>query len=169
MASMYSREWHQLPAETKVVVERFTGHEPVELGALARALGINVKSATLRAGISGEIRPDPTAQSRFTIRINRHENKARQRFTLAHEIAHFLLHKDLIRDGVTDDLLYRSGLSDSIEAAANRLAADIIMPWLSIERKLKSGKYQRTEEDAERLANDFGVSRVAMKIRLGLS
>ena len=52
----------------------------------------------------------------------------RRRFTIAHEIAHFLLHRDKIGDQLSDDAMYRSSLSSDDERAANRLAADILMP-----------------------------------------
>lgn len=102
-----------------------------------------------------------------TIRINRHDVKERQRFTLAHEIAHFLLHRDKIGDGITDDVLYRSGLSDAQEAQANRLAADIVMPWGLIQNRLESYADLKPEQKIERLAADTEISTTAIKIRLG--
>jgi Zn-dependent peptidase ImmA (M78 family) len=30
----------------------------------------------------------------------------RQRFTLAHEIAHYVLHRDLVENGIVDDTMY---------------------------------------------------------------
>ncbi|MCV5491602.1 ImmA/IrrE family metallo-endopeptidase, partial [Escherichia coli] len=65
--------------------------------------------------------------------MNQHDMQARRRYTLAHEIAHFLLHRHLLRDGITDDVLYRSSQSSQIEAEANRLAADIIMPMHQVD------------------------------------
>jgi len=165
---MNSREWKSLPDAKKETIQRFLAQRPVALGALAKELGLSVMSSTLHIGLSGEIRPDETAPSGFRIRINRHENKARQRFTLAHEIAHFLLHSDDIGDGVVDDLLYRSGLSDRREAEANRLAADLVMPWELINQRVKEFDNLTSEDTIAKLANEFGVSVTAMKIRLGL-
>ncbi|HCM3005245.1 TPA: ImmA/IrrE family metallo-endopeptidase, partial [Klebsiella pneumoniae] len=94
----------------------------------------------------------------------------RQRFTLAHEIAHFLLHRDRIGDGITDDILYRSKLSDFMEVQANRLAADILMPGHLLEKKLLELTQTvelRDEQKIERLAEVAGVSTTAIKIRLG--
>ena len=134
------------------------------VGNIAKELGITVKMATLPATISGEIKED---DGKYIIRVNRHDVKERQRFTLAHEIAHFLLHKDRIGDGISDDVLYRSKLSDFMEIQANRLAADILMPWDLIQPKLTEYSQMRNEERFEKIASDAQVSTTAIKIRLG--
>jgi len=86
---------------------------------------------------------------------------------VAHEIAHYLLHRDQIGQGITDDALYRSSLSDSREAEANRLAADILMPRGAIATAVaKIGAVERDELVAK-MADEFGVSEIAMRIRLG--
>ena len=67
----------------------------------------------------------------------------------------------MIGDGIRDDGLYRSGLSDAVEVEANRLAADILMPRHLVRRALSEGV--RAVPD---LARNFGVSQRAMEIRL---
>lgn len=165
---MSTREWNRMaPAHREVIASFLNSEPPVKLGALAKAIGLKVKLATLSPGISGEIRPDPDAEAGFIIRVNRHETKERQRFTLAHEIAHFLLHKELIGDGIADNVLYRSGQSDQVEVEANRLAAELVMPKEQVEAKLRERDYLVTEEELEDLAREFQVSKPAMKIRVG--
>ncbi len=165
---MLSSQWTQIPPNTREILDRYLTELPVKLGALAKELGIVVKGSTLSPGISGEIGPHADAEAGFQIRINRHDTKARQRFTLAHEIAHFLLHRDLIGAGVRDDMLFRSSLSNRVEAEANRLAADIIMPMTLVAEEEK--KCVRDAEGIwlENLAKKFEVSTAAMKIRLGI-
>ena len=63
-------------------------------------------------------------------------------------------------DGITDNGLLRSNLSSEIEIAANRLAADIIMPWHLISHALKNGR------ENNELAKVLKVSNGAMSIRL---
>lgn len=63
--------------------------------------------------------------SGVAIYVNKGHHVNRRRFTTAHEIAHFILHQDFIGDGIADDGLYRSKLSNAMEAQANKLAADI--------------------------------------------
>ena len=130
----YSREWLSLPKDKQDIILQHQQEFPIKVGAIAKAFGITVKKSTLDAGISGEIKK---TDGEVVIRVNRHDVKERQRFTLAHEIAHFLLHEEKIGDGIVDDILYRSSLSDELEAQANRLAADIVMPWSLIQSALE--------------------------------
>ena len=61
-----------------------------------------------------------------------------------------------------DDALYRSRVSSKIEREANQLAADILMPRDLIESELRN----RDTISIEDLARHFGVSKIAMAIRL---
>lgn len=161
---MISKEWLLLTEQERDTIISYHKQLPVKIGGIANSFGISVKSSTLNAGISGEIKRDGNG---YVIRVNRHDVKARQRFTLAHEIAHFLLHKELIGDGIVDDILYRSSLSDKIEAQANRLAADILMPMPYINKKMEELKRYREEERIEKIAFLLEVSITALKYRLG--
>lgn len=152
----------RLTAGERQIIEQAQAVVPVPLGDIAARLGLRVKAATLPVGISGEIRPSGNA---FEIKVNRHDSRGRQRFTVAHELAHYLLHRSHIGDGVTDDALYRSGLSDAREAEANRLAAQILMPEASLRLALQ-GYAGPDEEKLSTLAGIFGVSEAAMGIRL---
>ena len=160
----YSFEWHRLGEAEKQIITNAQQDLPVKLAVIAKELGVSLKSATLDAGISGEIK---RIDNTYLIRVNRHDVKERQRFTVAHELAHYLLHRDSIGDGIVDDILYRSTLSDNLEAEANRLAADILMPWNKLVEIMNSMPEMRIEEKIERLAKIAEVSTTAVKIRLG--
>lgn len=154
-----------LPEHIELIRE-YTEEVPVRVGALAEALGLKVVIAALPLNISGMIKPDEDGVS-FVIKVNRFEPKSRQRFTIAHEIAHFLIHRDRIQAGIVDSVLYRSKLSSRVEAEANRLAADIVMPRAKLrERKILEIGYV-SDQLIENLANEFGVSKQAMGIRMG--
>lgn len=165
---MTTLDFDRLTPAERQIVEAHTQEIPVKLGPLATDLGLNVRVGTLPPGISGEIRPMEGDPDRFIIRVNRHEKKERQRFTLAHEIAHYLLHRGLISSGLTDDIMYRSKLSDRYEVEANRAAAELLMPAAVIRRRVRENGGIVDEELAKRLANEFEVSLPAMKIRIGL-
>jgi Zn-dependent peptidase ImmA (M78 family) len=141
---------------------------PVRLTDIANSLGLSVKAATLPAGISGEIRPDADHPGSYVIRVNRHDAKRRQRFTVAHEIAHFLLHRDAIGDGIMDDVLYRSNVSNAQEAQANRLAADILVPQSLLTQWLENARVLNISDAVTFLADRFEVSEASMRIKLGL-
>lgn len=160
---MMSSEWQQLAPEVRAQIEALQDSPPIRLPDLARVLGLSVKASTLEAGISGEIRPSGNG---YVIRINRHDPLRRQRFTVAHEIAHFLLHRDAIGQGISDDVLYRSGLSDQREQQANRLAADILMPDDLLVEAREAAEEKGVGDVVLYLAEVFGVSEAAMRIKV---
>ena len=161
---IYPKGWSSLSDERKKIITEHQSEFPIKIGALAKAFDITVKKSTLDAGVSGEIKK---VNGKIVIRVNRHDVKERQRFTLAHEIAHYLLHEDKIGDGIVDDILYRSNLSDDLEAQANRLAADIIMPWTLIKKTLDRCSDLTPDQKIEKLATEAKVSPTAAKIRVG--
>lgn len=160
--------WKHLPEPVVTGIEKHLGVAPVRLSAIAEEFGVEVLKAPLPSGISGEIRPSATQPGQFVIRVNRNDISRRQRFTVAHELGHYFLHRDVIGSGVTDDVLYRSGLSDAREAQANRFAADLLMPMPVVEKWLEYAQTLKVADAVEFLADKFNVSEAAMRIRLGL-
>jgi hypothetical protein len=146
------------------VVVRHQKAPPVRPSAIAADLGIVILRISLGPHIAGQLRRDPIkgGTSGFIIFVNMDDHINRQRFTAAHEIAHFILHRDLIEDGVIDDTMYRSDLPGPYETQANQLAADILMPI----RLIKKCRQTNPDLDYIQLAKMFGVSQEAMKIRL---
>ena len=169
---MESHELKSINDKEKKILDRYRSEYPVKLAALAHDLGVAIKVAGLDLGISGKISRDAdNADKQYIIRVNRFEKRERQRFTIAHEIAHFLLHRDIIDEsvnGLTDNVLYRSAETSDIEVQANKLAADIIMPFEGVLKKKKEifGDHPVNEEMIEHLAETFEVSKAAMEIRL---
>ncbi len=137
---------------------------PVPIIKLAKSLGISaVEKHDLDKNVSGRI---CLTEDKYVIHTNKAESKARRRFTIAHELAHFLLHRDKIGNGITENTLYRSGLSTRDEIDANRLAAVILMPNEKIEEYID--KYGKSHVTIAGLSNTFGVSVSAMTVRLGI-
>lgn len=158
-----SNEWMRLNSIHQEIIKKYQNDMPIKLGLLSKELGLIVKRATLPANISGEIKEQ---NGEIIIRVNRHDAKTRQRYTLAHEIAHFLLHRHLLSTGITDDVLYRSSQSDEIEAEANRLAADILMPMNIVKNLMHKHDKLKGEIFYQAIADDLDVSVTAIKIRL---
>lgn len=137
---------------------------PVQTVDIANALGIKVyRVPNWPSSLSGMIKKNEEAEGGFDIFVNGNHPPVRRRFTIAHEIAHALLHPNLIGDGITDDALLRSGLSNRVEAQANRLAADILMPRDKLDELVAAGM-----TDVTSLAHEFDVSEQSMAIRLGV-
>jgi Zn-dependent peptidase ImmA (M78 family) len=148
------------------VILHFQKDPPVDVVGIAKTLGINVwELHTLPSNISGKIWMDQEngGISGFSIGVNATESYVRRRFTVAHELAHFILHRNLITNGLVEDTLYRGGLSSREETQANSLAADILMPFGLIRKMTNQGVV-----DPDELAEKFNVSKVAMRIRLGI-
>jgi Zn-dependent peptidase ImmA (M78 family) len=148
------------------VISSYQTEAPVNLDGIAQDLGLKVYKELLGQDIAGMIARDleKGGSSGFAIYLNSREHSNRQRFTLAHEIAHFVLHFDLIESGITDDRMYRSQLTNSYETQANRFAASMLMPRTLVKKFVD----ERLSE--EEMAKRFQVSNAAMKIRLeGLS
>ncbi len=153
----------QLPP--REVIRHHQNSIPIDVVALAHDLGINVYSASESKNLSGKIIRDSKlgGASGYAIFVNGDDSPTRQRFTIAHEIAHFVLHKDEIGDGIVEDTLYRSGLSNKKEVEANKFAADILMPWHLINLAMRE-----PVSNIQELATRFHVSQSAMSIRLGI-
>ncbi len=149
------------------IVARHMTKAPVDLDAIFGELGITYEPIWMDEA-SGSISRDGDT---FIVNVNALESKVRQRFTAAHELAHYLLHRDLMGDGKRMhrhvDTLYAKGdqpgdviFNRSHEIEANRIAAQIIMPKKLVEQEYGKG------QDVADLASKFGVSKPAMEIRL---
>jgi hypothetical protein len=152
-------------AESRSIIRKHQAQAPVNVVGIAIDLGINVWHDTLPDGISGKLLRDTEngGSSGYSIVFNSSEPSTRRRFTIAHEIAHFLLHRGQIGEGVEDDVFYRSRLSNATEAEANRFAADILMPLELLHELQASGT-----REIPALARALRVSQQALKIRIGI-
>lgn len=151
---------HSSMADPFEVIARHQKAPPIPLDRIAEDLGLRVVFTSLGSEIAGQIMRDGRSRSGYSIYVNATQHPNRQRFTLAHEIAHFALHRDLIENGIVDDTMYRSSLSNFYEVQANKMAADTLMPIRLVKR------YRDQGADVNALASLFKVSAASMKIRL---
>lgn len=162
-----------------ILEETFSGDLvlPIDVDQVARRLNINViNDPTLHAdGVIGKI---CFKNDQATVRLNPKENtyEPRRRFTLAHEIGHFVLHRN-DKEGFVDSRKTMSRSAsywDAYESEANRFAATLLMPEDLVFKKtlyvLKKQKETIGEIDKERfisrMARIFDVSRLSMEYRL---
>jgi len=156
--------------DSSELLHNFTNRPGGDITLLIRALGVTYEEKPLPAGQSGYIEYDGTG---YNIVVNSTENARRRRFTAAHELSHYLLHRDLLDDtgklNRHTDVLFGAGaasnppdpLSPFHEAQANRYAAKLLIP-----EHLVKTKFEELEQDVAALARLFDVSQPAMKIRL---
>jgi Zn-dependent peptidase ImmA (M78 family) len=149
------------------IIARFQQSAPVDVVKMAEALGVRVwELSDLEPHISGKLFKDPTngGPSGYSIGVNAKEAFVRKRFTVAHELAHFILHRNRIKTELVDDTMYRSGLvSSAEEVEANKMAAFILMPLKLVKQLMDNGI-----KDVDMLAKILQVSGSAMRIRLGV-
>jgi Zn-dependent peptidase ImmA (M78 family) len=127
---------------------------PVDVEFMAMRLGIELMRQS-RFDCAGSIESDG---ERAIIRVNRDDHPVRQRFTIAHEIGHLMLHP--MRAGrlyLRDTNFY----GDWKEVDANRYAADLLMPEWMLDMAIQSTRF-----DVRRMARLFNVSEQAMHYRL---
>lgn len=127
-------------------------------GLLSLRKDLDVKYENLDASVSGKLFREG---SRWIISINKNHHVNRQRFTLAHELAHYVLHRS-DSDSFTDTVFFRGASSDGMEFAANAFAAELLMPEDRVRKAIRDGKLR----DVGKLAEHFGVSAVAMLYRI---
>lgn len=99
----------------------------------------------------------------YTIGINKKHHRNRQRFTFAHELGHYYLHrgKDNVDVTFEDEVFYRIENSSSIEYAANEFASRLLIPQERLAEKINEGM-----TDLNDLAEFFEVSLEAMRYRV---
>lgn len=143
---------------------------PVDVEKIARHLAVRVVEDQLEDGVSGMLYRDARSS---LILINVDDAPVRKRFSIAHEIGHFVLHTQSVfvdrrirhRDGTSSLGLNRE------EIQANQFAAELLMPSSLVVREVYTRRQRRippSDEDLIReLAEVFEVSKQAIELRLG--
>lgn len=165
----------------RAVLERNGVQEPpVPVDELAATLGIAVVDSPTEEDVAGVLHCRRDGASMI---VNGSPGSPHRRFTVAHQIGHFLLHRGEIfldkrlRVHLRED---DEGLAPAFEEIqANQFAAELLMPrdWLVTEasRQLtdwknasaQGGRRKRVKQDLiEELATHFDVSREAVEYRL---
>ncbi|QMU26600.1 ImmA/IrrE family metallo-endopeptidase [Adhaeribacter radiodurans] len=149
--------------------------EPIDVSALAKNLNLNIIYHDLAEDISGLL---ITNLGQSTIGVNSNNIEFRQRFTIAHEIGHYLLEHQ--REGVFIDkpsnlftIVYRDQNSSTgeflQEREANAFAAALLMPRELVNLAIKNTKFNFEDDQVDViqcLAIKFKVSSQAMGFRL---
>ncbi|MCP1505324.1 Zn-dependent peptidase ImmA (M78 family) [Pseudomonas marginalis] len=147
---------------SQVLRELWDGYLPIDPVQLAQKMGARVvfDSSLDREGISGSFEYDSYGP---LIKVNAYDPPARQRFTVAHEIAHWILGH--VQPG---ELAHRDpsdpyAVVDTREVDANRFAAQLLMPAHVAQHLVEQvPPAQKTSI----LAQQFSVSEAAMGYRL---
>lgn len=159
-------EAKKLLAEFKII------HPPVPVERIARQLGARIRFSPFDGEISGMIY---IMDGLPIIGVNSLHPPNRQRFTIAHECGHLVLHRGLITQKVHVDkkfpVLRRDDKSatgkELVEIMANQFAAELTMPHSFLLRALGNAAIDIDDTElVNELAKEFKVSTDAMKIRM---
>jgi len=145
---------------------------PIPVEKIAKELGAEVRFAPFDDELSGMVH---IKEGVPIIGVNALHHPNRQRFTIAHELGHLELHRQMITSNIHVDKDFPALMRDSnsatgkeqIEIQANQFAAELLMPRIMIEEAL-AGKQFDIDDDApiEELAKKFRVSKQALEYRI---
>jgi Zn-dependent peptidase ImmA (M78 family) len=150
------KEYHGVPFGAKKY--------DVDVNRLAQAYGIDIHKRKLGGEISGLL---VIKDGRASIGLESDQSSERMRFTIAHELGHYFLHRSL-KSTFVDEVFARSGTSNRLEREANAFAAALLMPEELINDAIKEvvGSRPIRDEEIAELAKRFKVSSVSMTYRL---
>lgn len=145
----------------------------IDVEEVAKKLELVVSEHDLGANVSGVLYIE---KGKGVIGYNNSESEVRKRFTIAHEIGHFILHRldnEIFVDKKEFKVLYRdknSGTGEiKQEREANAFAAALLMPEGRLITELKKMEFDLADEHenaVEALAKIFKVSTQAMMYRI---
>lgn len=124
---------------------------------------IEVINDDLSCEISGLIEYSNIENSKgFIIAINKYHSYERRRFTLAHEFAHYAMHREYIikNKKIIDNKAFFRDRQSEIENEANEFASKLLMPKDEFIEAIKSGKKRLGD-----LAEHFCVTAAVVKYK----
>lgn len=131
---------------------------PLDIFKIANSLGLKVHFQRMDDDMSGFLERQGV---HWVVGINELHNIVRQRFTAAHEIAHYVLHRG--QQNRFDDVTFarRNNDRNQMERQADSFSADLLMPEDTVHSLVRSGVTNVND-----LASRFQVSALAMRYRL---
>lgn len=148
-------------AANKTIVSNDITAPPIPLEDIANSEGLTVAVATFKDNsISGFI----DFEKKMII-VNQYDSPSRQKFTIAHELGHWILHQEELECNRDLIVFYRKaikGETDPLEREANCFAANLLVPDSFLKKFLDQSK---TNKD---LANIFQVSESVIAYRRNL-
>ena len=141
------------------IEKAFEGDFPFPLNNLLDILDIELEEKKLNNEQSGYI---TYKDDKWIIGVNEDHHINRQRFTIAHEIGHYILHNRHIMDSkiMEDTILFRNDDTNELEISANNFASMLLMPEDEFNKQIDQGN-----DSVESLAEYFGVSTLAIQYR----
>lgn len=153
----------------QLVAQHQVAAPPVPVDRLARAMGVSLRYAPLADELSGMAF---IKEGVSVIAVNALHHPHRQRFTIAHELAHHVLHADKLAVGIhvdkvilRRDVLAAKGIDDG-EIEANTFASELLMPRELFSQIVGQSIDLNDEARLSAIARRFKVSVAALQYRL---
>src|SRR4051794_35364169 len=153
----------------RLLSESSIRNPPVPVDRVAERLGAAIKLAPFDGELAGVLM---RRGSEVIIGVNSRHHSNRQRFTIAHEIGHLVLHKPDFHLDKKLEIQRRDSVSslavDPDEIEANRFAAELLMPHSMILNDLRRAivDVEEDQEEIRSLAERYSVSLQAMTLRI---
>ncbi|MGJ1434424.1 ImmA/IrrE family metallo-endopeptidase [Sphingobacterium siyangense] len=156
---------------TDLISQGKISNVPVNVEEVAQSLPIDIREYGFNEDVSAVliVEDDGTA----TIGYNPKETLNRRRFSIAHEIGHYILHSNKSKGIFMDKLMFRKNITlyskkeEIIEKEANYFAANLLMPKELVTLEVqKLDPFNNDEDNIKELARIFEVSSIAMTYRL---
>lgn len=160
---------------SNIVIDYKIKTAPIPIEEIIKKIGLNIFEYNLGDDVSGVL---VITNNQGTIGYNPKDNYLRQRFTMAHELGHFVMHKENAANElfVDKDFLFKkfrnantyTPLEKRQEQEANAFAAALLMPKSFIDFEMDKEELSALTEVelVSELARRFKVSEVAMSYRL---
>jgi|SRR3989344_3202269 len=126
---------------------------PVPVERIAEKFELKVVPFDFHEGVSAVLKKE-----RGVIGVNQNHAPVRQRFSISHELGHFLLGHDIGKDEYVEK---EFNSVDPKEKEANAFASALLMPTEWIKKSIKKDGL-----DVEKLSRIYDVSKQALTIRL---
>jgi len=162
----------KIDAEILSILNKFDiTRAPVHVEKIAIKMDLDIQPADLGPKVSGALIIN---DGKATIGVNQNESKVRRRFTIAHELGHYILHRSTNNFFVEKMVLFRNTDTslgeEKKEKQANAFAAGLLMPQTILETEieiaLKNDSIENDDDLISYLAKKFEVSEIAMTYRL---
>lgn len=139
-----------IPVNVERLVEQLTGARPMK--------------CDLQDNISGYIE---RVDGSYRIAVNKNHHYYRQRFTMGHEIGHFVLHRAHIEGRHQDNRMFRAhpDSDDGVSTQQHEYEANAFSGWLLLPDQQFAEAYSELNGDEKALMRRFLMSRQPIQIR----
>lgn len=131
--------------------------DPLDVIGLVKSLGIRLLLEPMSGDDSGQL--ERLSDNEWVMKVNSLHHPNRQRFTIAHELGHYIKHRKHT-ERFRDTVFFRNGESNKMEVEANQFASELLMPKDDFCRFVSG-----VSTEIKDIAEHFLVSAMAVRVR----